>query len=112
MGKAFCGPSVKKIRNFLTFPNPKNYVNQSLVMPGMSELGWDIHAPWVKVTEANLQRDREKALPILATLAVLAYHRAPSICNFRQAPGTVLQRDQVAQYIQDECVLRLGVTDG
>jgi len=86
---------MEKIRNNFAFLALENYVNQFLVVFGVSEFISEMTDPRVKVTETDFQRTKEKTLPILNTLAVLAYHRAPFIRHLRQDPGAVFQPDQV-----------------
>jgi hypothetical protein len=86
---AYRGPGVEKIRNHFAFLSLENYINQPSVVFGVSEGGFDIPGPKIKVTETNFQTDNEKSLPILKTFAVLAYHGAPFICHPCQRPGRV-----------------------
>jgi len=111
MGRAFCGPSVEKIRNCFAFPLLENGAEKFLVTFGVNELDSDIKVPWVKVAETDFQRDKEDTLPILKTLAVLAYHGAPFMRHLRQVPGTVFQLNQVAQHVLDEFASRVGGID-
>ena len=93
---SYRGPGVEKIRNYLALLAFEGCVNQYLVVFGVSELGLDAVVLWVKVTETNLQKVKEKILPILKTLAVVAYHGAPFMRHLRQVTGTVFQIGQVA----------------
>ena len=84
MGIAPCGPGVEKIRNRFNFLTPENHINQPMVVFSMSDRGFDGLALKIKVTEADLQAEKEKNLPILNTFAVLVYHGAPFVCDLRQ----------------------------
>ena len=92
---AFRGPGVKKIRDRFTFLILENHINQPSVVFGVGEAGFDRLGMKIKVTETNLQTDKEEALPIWNTFVFLIYHRAPFIHNLCQAPWTVFEFDQV-----------------
>ena len=109
---AFRGPGVKKIRNRFAFLGLENCVDQSSVAFCVRELDLEIKVPWVEVTETDFQTDKEKTLRVLKYLAVLTYHGAPLIRNFRQAPRTGFQLDQLAQDVRDEFILRVDNIDG
>ena len=94
MGVVLCGEGVEKIRNRFAVLALENNINQFLVF-GVSELDVSTPVPYIEVTETDFQTGKDKTLPILNTLAVLAYRRAPFICNPRQAPRTGFQLDQV-----------------
>jgi hypothetical protein len=102
------GPGAEKICNHLAFLTLENCINQPSVVFGVGEHGFNIPALRIKVTETNLQTEKEKTLPILKTFAVLAYHGAPVICDLRQAQGTGFQLDQVVQCVRDEFMLCMG----
>jgi len=111
MGIASRSPGVEKIRNHFAFLTPENYVNQPLVVFGMSDRGFDGLALKIKVTETNLQAEKEKNLPILDTFAVLVYHGAPFVCDLRQVCWSGFQPDQVVQYCRNELLLIRGAVD-
>ena len=91
-----CSPGVEEIRNRFTFLTLENYIDQPSVVFGVGEAGFDRPGPKIKVTETNLQTDKEEALPTLKAFAVLVYRRAPFIYNFCQVLWAVFQLDQVA----------------
>ena len=109
MGIAFHGPSVEKIRNHFAVLTPENYINQTLVVFGMSDRGFDGLALKIKVTEANLQAEKEKNLPILNNFAVLIYHGAPFVCDLCQVCWSGFQFNQVVQYGGNELLIRGAV---
>ena len=92
----FHDPRMEKIRDRFAFLALENYVDKPPVVFGVSEPDATVRFPWIEVTEAELQTDKEKVLPIRKLCAFRVYRGAPPIRNLRQAWRSGFQLCQVA----------------